>query len=434
MKLFKSLAFLMLMMPFAKVVAQTENDFKYITTNVDENGKRMRGTYLTNPWYSNWSIELNAGAQTLISGTDEHNLGFDFGTARLTPSYELSISKWFTPVAGVRLGAQGLTLKEKFAANSWNHYPIKSEDGINYYNEFYVHGDFLWNIENTVWGYRSTRFLNVSPYVHVGYLRLSHPDKEFFTNEYRDREFEFGFGVLNTFRITDSFLFDVDLRWGNIAGRFHDSYDGGRVNHFTAMAGIQYNIDIWYWLRSKGMENDLANARNDVANAIADVNAARAAEEQARAAEEAAKRELEQLKQENEDLKKNRPADAQPGSYENLTNDEFSQRVSAAGLIVYYQINLSKLNFSERHHLDDYVKVTLQNDPEHVFYLTGSADKGTGTIEINTRLSHDRAAGIKKILMEEYNVPEDQVVIKATIISDKHKDGSLDRCVLFENE
>lgn len=85
------------------------------------------------------------------------------------------------------------------------------------------------------------------------------------------------------------------------------------------------------------------------------------------------------------------------------------------------------------HHLDDYLKATLQNDPEHVSYLTGSADKGTGKIEINTRLSHDCAAGIK-IFMEEYNVSEEQVVIKDIIISDMHKGGSLDCCALFGNE
>lgn len=105
-----------------------------------------------------------------------------------------------------------------------------------------------------------------------------------------------------------------------------------------------------------------------------------------------------------------------------------------ADLVLYYEINISKLNFTERHHLDEFVKETLDRDPEHIFYLTGSADKGTGTFEINTRLSRERAFGIREILMNEYKVPEEQIVIKATIISDKHEDGALDRCVLIEKE
>lgn len=431
MKAFKALALLLLALPLTQVRAQGD-DFTYINTNIDENGKHIRGSYLTNPWYSNWSLTLNGGVQTLVSGTGEHNLGFDLGTAKITPSFEFSLAKWFTPVVGMRLGFQGVNVKEDFPAYTYNHYTIKTEDGINLYNESYIHGALMWNFENSIWGYRANRFWNVSPYAHVGYLRLSSPDESFFTNVSRDREFEFGFGIENSFRISNAFLFTADLRWGNIAGRFHDFNDGGRVNHFTAMCGIQYNIEKWYWQRSKGLEDDLSNTRRGLASAIADANAAKAAEEAAKAAEEAAKRELDALRKENQDLK--RVVDALPDEFVNVTLEEFNQRLKEAELVLYYQINISKLNFSERHHLDDYVNSTLKNDPKHVFYLTGSADKGTGNTQINTKLSYDRAAGVKKILTQEFNIPEDQVIIKATIISDKHKDGSLDRCVLIENE
>lgn len=417
----------MLALPCANAMSQVESEFKYIDTNVDENGKHMRSRYLTNPWFDNWSITLSGGAQTLVSGTKENNTGFDFGTARVTPAFEFAITKWFTPVVALRLGVQGLSLEEDFPkTNTWYHYVIKSENGINYYAQSYWHGDFLWNIENTIYGYRSNRIWNFSPYAHVGYLRLSHPDEPFFTNVYRDREFEFGFGLDNTIRLNNSLLLTADLRWGNIAGRFHDAYDGGRVNHFVVMGGVQYNLNRWFWGRSKGIEEDLASAKSDFENALADVNSAKAEAD-------AAKRALESLQRENENLK-NAVATVEECDCENLTLDEFNQRLRNAGLVVYYQINISKLNFSERHHLDEYVNATLADDPKHVFYLTGSADKGTGTMEINTRLSRERAQGIKKILMEEFKVPEGQIVIKATIVSDEHEDGSLDRCVLFENE
>lgn len=434
------------------------DDVEYIYTNVDENGKHIRGAYLTNPWYSNWSVALYGGAQTLVSGTNEHNTGIDFGTARITPSFELNISKWLTPVLAVRLGFQGLDLEEKFGP-VWvgqNHYVLKSDGAVNYFSETNIHGDVMWNFVNSIWGYRANRFYNFAPYVTAGYMRLSHPDQPLFTKDYCDREFQFGFGLYNTFRITNAFQLVADLRWGNLAGRYHDPSNGGRVNHFVAQAGIAYNMEKWYWARSRGIEKqrDAAIASADAANASAD--AANASADEARKA-------LDDAMKQNEDLQ-NKIKDAQdelakyetlaqngglggaltpeeieeirnmsPDQVKRLSPEEFRQRVNGAELIVYYQINLSKLNFSEKHHLDAYVKETLERDPKHIFFLTGSADEGTGTFEINTRLSKERAEGVKNILINEYKVPEDQVIIKATIISSEHEDGGLDRCVLFEN-
>ena len=406
-----------------------EDDVEYINTNIDENGNRIHGAYLTNPWYSNWIISLSGGVQTLVSGTKEYNEGIDFNTARLTPSYEFYIAKWLTPVLAVRFGAQGLSLEENFDKHwNGNHYIINNVDGVNYYNETYFHGDVMWNFVNTIWGYKANRFYNIVPYAHAGYLRLSDPDEPLFTKNKRDRELNFGFGLYNTFRLTNKFQFIVDLRWGNIAGRFHDVSNGGRVNLFTANAGVAYNIEKWYWSRSRGLENARDAAIADAAASVADAA-------NAKADADAARKALDDVMKQNQALK-NQVKDAQDelSSYVKLTPDEFQRRVAEAGLVVYYQINISKLNFSEKHHLDDYIKATLATDPKHVFYLTGSADEGTGNFETNTRLSKERAEGVKEVLIKEYNVPEDQVVIKATIISSEHEDGSLDRCVLLENK
>lgn len=399
--------------------AQKEDDPDWIYTNIDENDKHIRGSYLTNPWYSNWSVALQGGVQTLVSGTDEHNQGVDFGTAKLTPSFELDIAKWFTPVIGVRFAFQGVTAKEKRADyNAWfsNHYPLKREGDCNLFNLMNLHIDLMWNFVNTIWGYRANRFYNIAPYAKLSYMRLSHPDESYFTNKSRDREFVFGFGLYNTFRITNALQATVDLRWGNLSGRYHDVSDGGRVQHFTAMAGVAYNIEKWYWTRSKGIEQARDAAQTEAMQAVASLN---------------------QAKKENEELQRmivelnSHPLQSQVVA---VPTTDFRERVANADLVLYYQINVSKLNFSEENHLNTYVTETLAADPKHVFYLTGSADKGTGTLEINTRLSNERAQGVRNILMNKYNVPEDQIVIKATIVSDKHEDGGLDRCVLIEKE
>lgn len=166
--------------------ALQNEELEISNTNVDERGKRIRGSYLTNPWYSNWSIALMGGAQTLVSGTKEHNTGFDLNTAR-----------------------------------------------------------------NTFWGYRANRFYNIIPYAQFGMIRLCHPDYPLFSTGHRDRDFEIGVGLFNTFRITDALQDVVDLRWGNVDGRYHDVREGERVHHFTAQVGIAYNIEKWYFTRAK---------------------------------------------------------------------------------------------------------------------------------------------------------------------------------------
>ena len=416
MNKFKFLVCILLAAPVCCAFAQSEKDFELINTNVDENGKHIRGSYLTNPWYSNWSVGIAGGVQTLVSGTGAHNKGMDFGTARITPELELNLTKWFTPVIATRFGLQGFWLEEEFQPRNLNHYSPKIEDGITYMTQTYLHLDVMWNFVNTFWGYRGNRFYNVVPYVQGGYLRLCHPDHSLFTNEYRDREFVLGFGIYNTFRLAKALQATIDLRWGSFSGRYHDAYDGGTVTNLSASVGLAYNIEKWYWIRSKGIEMERDEAKAQALAALAALDAARS--------------ENDALKALIDELNKKCNAKV----VEQIPAKTFRERVDNADLIMYYEINVSKPNFAEINHLNDFVTDVMAKDPKHVFYLTGSADKGTGTFEINTRLSRERAEGVRDLLINKYHIPEEQVIIKATIISDKHEDGGLDRCVLIEKE
>ena len=53
-------------------------------------------------------------------------------------------------------------------------------------------------------------------------------------------------------------------------------------------------------------------------------------------------------------------------------------------------------------------------------------------MERNIYLSNARANNVKKILMKDFGVKEENIIIKATVVTDKHLDGALDRCVLIE--
>ena len=59
------------------------------------------------------------------------------------------------------------------------------------------------------------------------------------------------------------------------------------------------------------------------------------------------------------------------------------------------------------------MKNILEQAPEKVFVLTGSADKTTGTAKRNQYLSEQRVNNVKKLLVEKYGIAEDHLVVKA---------------------
>ena len=86
--------------------------------NKDENGKVVRGPYLTNQFGDNW----------FISGSVGLNLGYDNSTWSKGLGLDFNLGKWVTPSVGARAGFNGITMgpEDKFG---------------------YLHADVLWNNE-----------------------------------------------------------------------------------------------------------------------------------------------------------------------------------------------------------------------------------------------------------------------------------------------
>ena len=418
MKVLHKLFAVALALSLAAVGAQAQTFYTYNEHNAPENGNKNedsttnRGAYLTNAWYDNWSIGIAGGVQTLIASGN--------GKLVITPNVELNVSKWVTPTIGFRIGYQGFKVTENSEERKQIcHYQPKRENGQYKFNELYLHGDFMVSLTNLFGGYKETRFVNVVPYAHAGYYRLSHPDYKYFNPKredgemMRDREVAFGPGVLFNFRLSDHMNLTLDIRDIFFSTRYHDYIKGGIAQDLTAALGLNYTFKKWYWTRLKTAETPLRNSLDDAKNALA------------------------KAEQRNADLQKQVDAltkdmDALRKSI--VPHDELTVRVKESDLFLLFDIGKPTLNFPEQVYLERFVLSTLADDSNHVFYITGSADKGTGNTKINTRLSSQRAENVKKILMDKYNVPASQIVIKATLISDAHEDGRLDRCVLIENK
>lgn len=389
--------------------------------NRNENGTVNRGSYLTNLWYDNWTFGIAGGIQALYAG----------GNRGMAPTgdLEITVTKWVTPTFAARLGYQGFNLRERrVEAIVLDHYQLKHEGDYNYFNQKYFHFDLMLSLTNLIDGYKESRLVNVIPYIHGGYLCLAHPDYPYFAPKRADGEFVcdreavIGPGVLLNFRVSNHLGISLDFRDVFLSARYHDRKKGGFAQIPSVAVGLTYTINKWYWLRERTNVAPLVKGYSEAQTALAAANAANAAL-------------AKQNKEANDKLKAYQDdAEAQKIELKKKYDTEFARRLAEAEHIIYFDINSPVLTQPEIVRFDKYVDETLKRDSNHVFYITGSADKGTGNERINTRLSSERAQAAKKYLIKKCHVPESQVVIKATVISDKHADGRFDRCVLLESE
>jgi hypothetical protein len=177
----------------------------------------------TNGFWDNWFVSLNAGAQfSYLSPTGSQ----DFKD-RITFSGLAYVGKWFTPGVGMRLAYNGM----KFQGYN---------EKLDYMN---LHVDAMMNVTNMIMGHNPDRLYNLVPYIGMGGVRV------FDLNNY---SFGFNVGLLNTFRISDSWT--VNLEMGALLAE--KDMDGvstakrGFDDLFSLTAGITYNIGGNTWNNS----------------------------------------------------------------------------------------------------------------------------------------------------------------------------------------
>ena len=156
---------------------------------------------LSNGFWDNWFFAVGGGVNGIT--------GLHRWDSRAALAMEASAGKWFSPQFGARLGWQGLQFSRRGKAPVSG---VQATEGDGFWQEdfgfAYVHGDFLWNLTNTVSRYREDRGWNCIPYAHMGLLE-----------EYRiggggifATEFAAGVGLLDTFRLTPELDLYADLR------------------------------------------------------------------------------------------------------------------------------------------------------------------------------------------------------------------------------
>ncbi len=335
--------------------------------NRDENGKVVRGAYETNKFGDNWFIGAGAGVNSwLVNGA----------SPKAGVAVDAFVGKWITPTVGVRMGWKGL----KDGVSAKDGYMIADEK-FNYNS---VHADVLWNLSNLFSGYKETRTWNISVYPTFAYM-----------NAAKNKEFGAGIGMLNNFRLGNRVGLYLDLSALTTKADF-----AGISPRPKTLVGVlpSATFGLTVNLGKTGFKR-----HSSVVPAIVPVPFTEAQYNNLQDKVNALEKENKDLKAQIEELKNAKP--------DTVTVSKAGDLVSPATL--YYEIGSTKLSEREEAHLEFYVKNILEQAPDKVFVLTGSADKGTGTAARNQYLSEQRVNNVKKVLVEKYGIAEDHLIVKA---------------------
>lgn len=362
-----------------------------INVNAQENGNRdefgniVRGPYETNRFGDNWFIGAGGGVNFFIED--------GFG-AKVAPSLDVNLGKWFTPSVGMRVGYQGLNSR------------VSDGDIIQKFGYMYIHGDFLWNISNALSGYKETRFWNFVPYLHAGFYRSYGIENVDVT----DNEFAAGGGLLHNLRLTDRLDLIVDMRATVVSGSVHGSAGVAVVPSVTM--GMAVDLGWPDFVRTSTILGAVEAANLEK---VAIVETAMLALEAANAALEA----------ENTDLQKaNKELRKQIDDLKNMEKADTELIDGLSPMTVYFQIGKAVLDDKELQHLDYYAAKVLDkvtDDTKITVTVMGTADSNTGTQSRNKFLSEARGKYVTDLLKDKYGISPDQISIRSEVINAKSK-------------
>lgn len=336
-----------------------------------------------NSFKDNWMISLEGGADFGLGRFDSQA---DFGQ-RIAPVFGLNVEKWFSPIIGLRLGADYYGMK---GAARWGN-GIGGEMLDNtYYKQSYglivPALDVMGDLASLFCGYRERVY---SPVLYVG---MGIPVAVSGDGTIADCvNMGMRGGLLNRFRLSDAWAINLDLRFdvfeSTVAG------EGNHAKTFAALVGVTYKFKDRGW---KAPETPVVTT---VAGKYSD------AEGDALVAQlRDANRKIANLEQQLAECK-NRPA-------EKVVEE------AAPVVTVYYNINSSELQSKDRVVLKAVARAIKANEGKK-YVITGYADSETGTAAFNAKLRKARAERVYDALVS-YGVNPSQ-------LEQKTSDAKLDR-------
>lgn len=336
-----------------------------------------------NSFKDNWMISLEGGADFSLGRFDSNA---SFGK-RIAPVFGLNVEKWFSPIIGLRLGADYYGIK---GAALWGNGLSGEMLDNTYYKQSYgliVPGlDVMGDLASLFCGYRERVY---SPILYVGMSVPVGISGEGDIPNWANMGMRGG--LLNRFRLSDAWAINLDLRFDVLETTV--SNEGNHGKAFSALVGVTYKF------KDRGWKSPEIPVVAPVVGKYSD------AEGDALVAQlRDANRKIANLEQQLAECK-NRPA-------EKVVEEP------APVVTVYYNINSSELQSKDRVVLRAVAKAIKANEGKK-YVITGYADSETGTAAFNAKLRKARAERVYDTLVS-YGVNPDQ-------LEQKTSDAKLDR-------
>lgn len=369
--------------------------------NRDAENRIVRGPYETNRFFDNIIFNIGGGVNIYHGENDSYG---SFGK-RLAPAIDFSVSKWVTPSLGLRLGYSGVQAKGWTLGRT--AYAKNAQNGTNIFTErfgvSYLHGDVMWNFSNAVSGYKETRTWNFVPFIGAGWARS-------YGNNAHKNEIAVSVGLQNNIRLCELLDLTLEARHMFVNQRFDGVSRGSRAEGMTSVTvGLNFKINRRgfkraaapadyrpYLNRIQVLEGNNGNLTNK----------------------------NQQLAEENEALRNRKPETVTVAG---------TNTVSASPVALFFGLGKATLDKKELTNLDFYVNNAIKADKNKIFTLTGSADKDTGSKEVNQKLSEQRMQYVYDLLVNKYGISKDRLVKKAEgDTNNRFADPELNRAVIVE--
>ncbi|MCR9012065.1 OmpA family protein [Gabonibacter chumensis] len=369
----------MLLVAVMPLIATAQEEEVKVKVKEREQAPSWSG-FVTNRFWDNWFISISAGGQVYFGEFDSKE---DFGR-RITPTFDFSIGKWIVPTLGARVQAGGFTLRG--LTNDPNNIYAKgvSNKGEGLYKQkwqqFNIHVDGLLNLSNWIGGYRTDRFYEAIPFAGFGMIHGCQSDGT--------TDFMFVGGLINKFRLSDAFDFNVEIKGSLVPQKFDGEVGGSRGEGILGVsAGFTYKFNQRKFRREKKAEiisTGISPADLAAVEALLAEQTARAQQLQDALAQERAKARQEAV--------------------------QVAKESKAAPLAIFFKINKANITAKEMINLKYYAEIIKEN-PNKKYKVTGYADKATGTPAYNQKLSEKRARNVADALIKKFGVNPNQLEV-----------------------
>lgn len=326
---------------------------------------RWQGTF-NNSFWSNWEISLGGG----VNYTAWHKLGFkQKQTGDVGWQVEIGATKWFNPIVGARL---------QYVVGQLN-----SSDNNGLKGTWMMpHAEGIINLSNWIGGYREDRLYYAKLFAGAGVS---------FVNVGNDGGYGFAgvAGMINTFRVSDAFDINLELKGALMAGR--DMPRG--IDALAKKCGQIYSLSVGVTYRFNNRNWMAAYSQADVDAYLAAIAALEVEALESAQSEQQLAQQLEaQTKATDQALAENKT----------LRQDiKIEQQHTVIGeWAIFFNLNSARLLDRAKASLELVTKAIKEAPADRIFTIVGHADAKTGSPAYNQTLSEKRAKAVYEYLIK----------------------------------